>query len=264
MSDLRRDARAGRWVAVAPGRADRPQEEPDACPFCAGNEHMSTAETFRAGDGPTGWDVRVVPNLYPALVRHEVVAHGPTHCTSFGDLRDATVERVAEAWQRRAADTDGTVFAFLNEGAAAGASRTHSHSQLVWLPGPPPALLAESGPAEVLPFLERGGIVAGCPIASRSPYEVQIAPVDPDPDGLYSELLGDALLLLSETVRCLKRVHGGPVPFNAWLHDGAHWHLEVLPRTTVLAGLELGAGVWINPVPPEVAVVALRAAGAAA
>jgi UDPglucose--hexose-1-phosphate uridylyltransferase len=62
----------------------------------------------------------------------------------------------------------------------------------------------------------------------------------------------------------VERLHvvlGGPVPVNAWLHDGEHWHLELVPRTTRLAGLELGAGVWINPVAPDTAAAAVRAAG---
>jgi UDPglucose--hexose-1-phosphate uridylyltransferase len=59
----------------------------------------------------------------------------------------------------------------------------------------------------------------------------------------------------------VQRVRGEPlVPLNAWLHDGPHWHLELFPRTTRLAGLELGAGVYIDPVAPEVCAEALRAA----
>jgi UDPglucose--hexose-1-phosphate uridylyltransferase len=50
----------------------------------------------------------------------------------------------------------------------------------------------------------------------------------------------------------------GPVPLNAWLHDGVHWHLELLPRLSVLAGLELGAGIYVNAVPPEEAAARLR------
>ena len=45
----------------------------------------------------------------------------------------------------------------------------------------------------------------------------------------------------------------------AWLHDGPHWHLEVFPRTTRLAGLELGAGVYIDSVAPEDAAAELSA-----
>jgi UDPglucose--hexose-1-phosphate uridylyltransferase len=65
--------------------------------------------------------------------------------------------------------------------------------------------------------------------------------------------------MLAELVRRLQAIRGAPlVPLNAWLHDGPHWHLELFPRTTRLAGLELGAGVYIDPVAPEEAAAALR------
>jgi UDPglucose--hexose-1-phosphate uridylyltransferase len=266
VTDLRRDPVAGRWVAIAPARADRPgadrpvEDELASCPFCAGREGRTPPETLRLGDGPTGWGIRVVPNLYPALERQEVVVHGPAHRRSIAELDDATLELVAEAWQRRARDTLGTVFALVNEGHAAGASLPHSHSQLAWLPGPPPALLAERGLPEIEPVLARDGLVAGCPRAARAPYEIQIAPERGEIDAFGSDLLGAALRLLAEIVRRLHRVVAEELPFNAWLHDGMHWHLELVPRLTRIGGLELGAGVWINPVAPEEAAAALRAA----
>jgi len=55
----------------------------------------------------------------------------------------------------------------------------------------------------------------------------------------------------------------GPVPWNAWLHDTGHWHLEVVPRLTTLAGIELGAGIFVLTVPPEDAAERLRDALAA-
>ena len=110
-------------------------------------------------------------------------------------------------------------------------------------------------------MLEIDGLAAGCPRASRVPYELQIAPLRAEPEGLRSELLAPALRLLAELVRRLRTIHGGELEFNAWLHDGPHWHLELLPRTTRLAGLELGAGVWINPVAPDAAAAALRELG---
>ena len=221
---------------------------------------MTPPETLRLGDGPTGWGVRVVPNLYPALERQEVVIHGPEHVRSVGDLADATLDLVAEAWQRRAHDAGGICFALVNEGRDAGASLPHSHSQLAWLPARPPTEASERGLPEVLPVLEHDGVAAGCPVASRVPYEVVIAPLRPEPDGLRSDLLGPALRVLAEIVRRLQRVRGEPlVPLNAWLHAGAHWHLELFPRTTRLAGLELGAGVYVDPVAPEDAARVLRA-----
>jgi UDPglucose--hexose-1-phosphate uridylyltransferase len=265
MTDLRRDSVSGRWVAIAPARAKRPgasapvQDELESCPFCAGREDRTPPETLRVGDGPTGWGVRVVPNLYPALERQEVVVHGPAHRRSIADVPDETLDLVAEAWQRRARDTGGTVFAFVNEGQDAGASLPHSHSQLAWLPARPPALTAEHGLPAIEPVLERDGLVAGCPRASRTPYEVQIAPAVPEPDGLRSDRLGAALRLLAEFVRRIRAANGSEsFPLNAWLHNGAHWHLELVPRTTRLAGLELGAGVYINALAPEDAAARLR------
>lgn len=267
MADLRHDLMTGRWVAVAPGRAQRPgaaepaRDEAAACPFCAGHEDQTPPETLRLGDGPTGWGVRVVPNLYPALERQEVVIHGPEHVHSIGALSDSTLDLVAEAWQRRARDAGGICFPLINEGHDAGASLPHSHSQLAWLPGPAPQVLAERGLPEVVGVLERDGVTAGCPVASRVPYEVLIAPSRTEADALRSDLLAPALRLLAELVRRLQRVRGAElVPLNAWLHDGPHWHLELFPRTTRLAGLELGAGVYIDSVAPEDAAAALATA----
>jgi UDPglucose--hexose-1-phosphate uridylyltransferase len=264
VTDLRRDPVAGRWIAIAPARAARPgaatevEDELATCPFCAGHEDRTPPETLRLGSGPSGWAVRVVPNRYPALERQEVVIHGHAHARSLAELDDETLALVAEAWQRRAREVGGTVFPFVNEGHVAGASLPHSHSQLAWLPGPPPAVLAERGLPEGEVVVERDGLVARCPRASRVPYEVQIAPARSEADGLRSKLLAPALQLLAELVRRIQALHSEPTPLNAWLHEGTPWHLELLPRTTRLAGLELGAGVYINPVAPEAAAAALR------
>ena len=202
--------------------------------------------------------MRVVPNLFPAVEHHEVVVHSPAHVRSIAELSDAQLDLVAEAWRRRReASPGGYAHALVNEGRDAGASLPHSHSQLVWLPTVPPGVAVETALGEGEPVLERDGLAALCPWASRLPYEVQIAPVEPEADGLRSELLAPALRLLAELVR---RLHGleGPVPLNAWLHEGAHWHLELVPRLAILAGLELGAGVYVNSLPPEEAAERLR------
>ena len=78
-----------------------------------------------------------------------------------------------------------------------------------------------------------------------------IAPAEPDPAGIQSPLLGPAVRLLAEIVRRLHAVEG-PVPLNAWLeHDEHDWRIVLLPRLTILAGLELGAGIFVNTLPPE-------------
>ena len=204
--------------------------------------------------------MRVVPNLYPALERQEVVVHSPRHVRSLAELEDAELDLVAEAWRRRReAHPEGYLHALVNEGREAGSSLPHSHSQLAWLPETPPAVAAERALPAGEAVLERDGLVVTCPWASRLPYEAQIAPAEPEPSGLRSELLAPALRLLAELVRRLNRLEG-PVPLNAWLHEGVHWHLELLPRLSVLAGVELGAGVYINFLAPEEAAARLREA----
>jgi UDPglucose--hexose-1-phosphate uridylyltransferase len=84
-----------------------------------------------------------------------------------------------------------------------------------------------------------------------------VAPADPERDAFESNRLGSALALAAEGVRRL-RVLEPEAPLNLWLHDVEWWHLELLPRLTVLAGLELGAGIYVNTVAPDEAAARLR------
>ena len=151
--------------------------------------------------------------------------HVPRHARSVAELEDTELELVAEAWRQRVqTEPGGYVHALLNEGREAGASLPHTHSQLVWLGAPPPAVASERRAPGGETILELHGLRASCPHASRTPYEVTIAPLDAEPDGFASELLGPALALLAECIRRLRRLEGA-IPLNAWLHNGAHWHL---------------------------------------
>jgi UDPglucose--hexose-1-phosphate uridylyltransferase len=201
------------------------------------------------------WSVRVVPNLYPAFERQEVVVHSRRHMRSIAELEDAELELVAEAWQRRADAEPGNVFPLINEGREAGASLPHSHSQLVWLPDRPRSREQPRGET----VLEEDGVAAACPWAGRVPYETVVGPVASDAAALKSPRLAAALRLLAEIVRRL-HVLEGPAPLNAWLENGrSSWRLVLFPRLTVLAGLELGAETFVNTVPPEEAAARLRA-----
>ena len=226
----------------------------------------------REPDTP-GWSVRVVPNKYPAFERQEVVVHSPEHRRSIAELGAAQLELVAEAWRLRAADAERqgrTIFACVNEGRDAGASLPHSHSQLVWLDEEPPMAQAERGdPCRLCAYLEqeraektrvveeRGGLVLLCPYASRTAYECLITPLEHEERGFPSPLLGAALELAADGLRRLAVVEG-PRPMNLWLHEAGHWHLELLPRLSVPASLELGAGHYINTLAPEQAAERLR------
>ena len=198
---------------------------------------------------------------------------------SFADLSDDEVAGVALAWRERARAARAAGFpyvhALLNEGREAGASLAHSHTQLAWLKEPPPAVEAEEDgdgctvcrhlDAELASgerlITERDGLVVLAAYGGRLPYELLLAPrAHVEGAAFESELLAPALGLLSES---LQRLHAleGPAPVNAWLHDRGHWHLEVLPRLTVFAGIELGAGIYVNSLAPEDAAATLRDAG---
>lgn len=232
-----------------------PEEE--RCPFCRGNEDMTPPATLALGEP---WAVRVVPNLYPAFDRQEVVVHVPDHRTSFAELDDAETARVAEAWrERRRAEPGGYLHALVNEGRAAGASRAHTHSQLVWLADTPPEVERERGTPDLsLAVAERDGLVAAAAPAPRQAYEAIVAPAEREADAFASELLAPALALLRDLVGALRALEGAEVAWNAWLHDGPWWHLELLPRLGILAGVELGAGVYVATRAPEDAAARLR------
>jgi UDPglucose--hexose-1-phosphate uridylyltransferase len=216
--------------------------------------------------------VRVVPNLYPAFERQEVVISVPRHARSLAELDNVELAAVAAAWRARAevARADGFAYlhALLNEGRPAGASLAHSHTQLVYLREVPELAAAERtrrgdcGVCELLAddayvVAERDDVVCLAHPAGRLPYEVLIAPRRHEDGGFESPALPVALGLLGEAIRRLHAVEG-PVPLNAWLHDNGHWHLELLPRLSILAGVELGAGIYVNALPPEDAAAALR------
>ena len=168
----------GRWVVIAPERADRPsaflRPAPDqdggVCPFCPGNEAMTPPELLSRRES-ADWTLRVVPNRYPALRTevqmaragvgmfdsmagvgaHEVVIEARDH-TGLAEQPVSQIEAVLRAWQDRMLDLSRdfrlkALIAFKNHGLAAGATLSHPHSQLIALPFVPDALQAELGGA---------------------------------------------------------------------------------------------------------------------
>ena len=245
----------------------------------------------------TGWAVRVVPNLYPivggdhagvdATGAHEVVVLGPDHFRSFGMLDDHQAVDVVTVLRDRTrahhAAGHRYVQVFVNHGKEAGASLAHPHAQVVALDFVPPVteralerfavaeadLVArqltdvDGGPLAV----SGGPAPAWCPHASGSPYEIRIAHRDARAgfgDATDDEIkavaiaLRDALAALAATV--------GDVPYNVILHSAPnsapdpafHWYVEILPRLSIVAGFEMGTGVFVNIVAPEVAATRLR------
>jgi len=216
----------------------------------------------------------------PAHGNQEVVVSSPRHVSSLAELRPEEVARVAEAWQARAAEATRQGFphiqVIVNEGRESGASLSHSHSQLLWLKAEPPvvaeerALDRDAGGCLVCRLLEEerghgarivateGGTVALSAYAARQPYELLVVPESCEASPFESRFLVPALTLAASR---LARIHEleGAVPMNLWVHAAGHWHIELVPRITVPAGLELGVGLHVNPLAPETAAERLRA-----
>jgi len=172
MPELRKDPIVGRWVIISTERARRPSDfkvvreerQPGPCAFCEGHESETPPEIYavrRNGTAPDmpGWDVRVVPNKYPALRieselnregvgmcdmmngvgAHELIVETPEHGKDLVDLPEDHIAKVIRAYRQRIVDLSGDdrlkyVLIFKNQGQAAGASLQHAHSQLIATP----------------------------------------------------------------------------------------------------------------------------------
>lgn len=327
MTELRKDPVVGRWVIISTERAKRPHEFPPepasrregVCPLCPGSERMTPPEIlgYRQGGQPNdpNWTLRVVPNKFPALRiegelgkaadgiydrmhgigAHEVVIESERHDVDLFDLPEKRFEDVLWAYRDRLIDLSKdhrfkSVLIFKNHGAAAGASLTHSHSQLIALPVIPKRVMEEmTGCKEYYRFRDRclfcdivvqemeqkvriveetGEFLAFAPYAPRFPFETWIVPKRHQ--CAYEMIEGDQAKALAavfrRTLRRLNLALENP-PFNFIVHsapfqeraaDFFHWHIEIMPKLTKVAGFEWGSGFYINPTPPEESAKYLR------
>jgi UDPglucose--hexose-1-phosphate uridylyltransferase len=216
-----------------------------------------------------------------------VIVNAPHPVSSLAELEPSQVEVAMEVWRERMR-VHGDVphrHLIVNEGREAGASLPHTHAQLYALPFVPAAVARErerftaySDRTQGRNLLEdllqeevrrRDRIVAIdreavaiAPFASRVPFQVQIVPRGPrarfEDDGPL------AAALLHDVLGRLGRALGALPPLNLWVRtapagaDYFCWRIDVLPRLTHLAGLELGTGVNVNIMPPELAAEKLR------
>lgn len=170
-NEMRLNPFTGDWIIYAPGRKNRPDENNNCvklsrpadsnestCPFCPGNEHMLPAILMEVKGEDGKWQVRVVPNRYPAVMssdpgiiksigmyrtikssgNHEVIVETPLHDRSIEMMSLKEAEWLIEAYQRRYGDfkknrLNKTVILFRNHGKSAGRSIIHPHSQIITL-----------------------------------------------------------------------------------------------------------------------------------
>jgi UDPglucose--hexose-1-phosphate uridylyltransferase len=229
------------------------------------------------------------PDLFasrPAIGGHEVIVHAPEHATAMVELSEERFLGAIATWRERMrAHSDAAyVQLVVNEGAGAGASLPHTHAQLYALPFVPAAVARERERAGAYSERTAGaGLLSDvlveevrrrerlvaiddeaaliCPWASRSPYELRVAPRRPS--ARFEQDTGGAAMIHT-AMRLLAKRFDGPPELNLWVAtaphgaDSFHWHVDIAPRLTTKAGFELGTGVDINIYPPERAAADLR------
>jgi UDPglucose--hexose-1-phosphate uridylyltransferase len=338
MPEFRKDPIAENWVIIAEERGQRPQdfsvesnesqETAEFCPFAAGNEDMTPPEIYAArppGSKHSEWQLRVVPNKYPALAiegklnregvgsfdrmngigAHEVVIETPEHNLQLPDYSLEQMERVIEAYQARMLDLRKDqrfryILVFKNHGEKAGASLAHPHSQVIALSVTPQRVKEQLKGArehfirkkrcifcDILREEIQSGdrivyadsdFVVWSPFAARFPFEMWILPrehshdfaqISRDKREKFAAILQDVVAKLNEALQTPPYnfiINTSPNPNSqssrpghfSTIEEDYHWHLEIIPRISSMAGFEWGTGFYINSTPPEEAARFLR------
>lgn len=276
------DIGSQRWVIISPGRVARPEDSASRvkqsqghCPFCTGSEGMTPPEVYRLGGGEkdkSGWEVRVVPNLYPITDTHEVIIHSTEHEKDIEDLPVSQVAKILTVYRDRyrAHEDDGQVLIFCNHGKAGGASLAHPHSQLVVVPR---QINLDTIAREPVANIVRDNthFVTYCPDFSQWPFEVWIAPKAGEVGkfgDMPSEQLADLAEVLQQAIQSVRKAHDKKVlkplypdsefVYNYYIYHGANWYLRIIPRFVHRAGFELGTGLNVNIMDPTEAARILR------
>jgi UDPglucose--hexose-1-phosphate uridylyltransferase len=234
------------------------------------------------------------PDLFTATAArgaHEVIVNAPDPVTSLADLTAEQVATAMEVWRSRvrthAEAGAACVHVLVNERVEGGASLPHTHAQLYAMEFVPAQIARERERFTAHATRTMGGnllqdlvqeevrlrervvavddeAVVLAPYASRLPFQLLLAPRRPRARFEDDGALGAAAL--HDALNRLRRVLGFMPPLNLWVRtaplgaDHFCWRIDVLPRLTHLAGLELGTGVNLNVVAPEQAAAQLRAA----
>ena len=220
---------------------------------------------------------------------HEVIVNSPTPVVSLAALSVEQVAGAVEVWRERmrAHPEAACLHLIVNERREAGASLPHTHAQLYALGFVPSAIARERERFGAYATQTMGGnlladlvqhevrqrerivaiddeAVLMATYAGRVPYQLMLAPRTPRPSFEAEGPTGAGLL--HDALGRLARRLGATPPLNLWVRtapQGAEhfcWRIDILPRLTHLAGLELGAGVNLNIVAPEQAAAELREA----
>jgi UDPglucose--hexose-1-phosphate uridylyltransferase len=228
---------------------------------------------------------------------HEIIIETPYHTKDIPDLELEEIENILMMYVMRSKDLEKDkrfkyLMLFKNFGMAAGATIDHNHTQLIALPMIPKNVLEEiTGATEYYGFRERcifcdmlrqeveekerilcqnKSFISFCPYASRSPFEAWIVPKTHKESycDISGDEIGDCAKILREVLRRMKVALNDPAynfiihtaPINGENKPGYHWHMEIMPRLSRIAGFEWGTGFYAVSTPPETAIKYLREA----
>jgi UDPglucose--hexose-1-phosphate uridylyltransferase len=270
--------------------------------------------THSPANGP-GWELRVVPNKYPALRvegelrksgegfydkmngigAHEVIIETPRHQHTWFDGDHVVIRNTLLAAKLRVQDLKKDIrfkyiMVFKNFGPTAGATLSHSHTQLIALPVVPLRVQEEidgaqthfemkercifcdiiqyESEADLRLLAENEHFIVMAPYAPRFSFELVIYPkkhnpaFENTPDNELDSLSSILSATLGKVARILSRpdynliIHNAPCSNN--VGDFYHWHIEFMPVLARVAGFEWGTGFYINPISPEESVQALK------
>jgi UDPglucose--hexose-1-phosphate uridylyltransferase len=276
--------------AVRPGGG--PADSPGWSVRVVPNLYPALTPAEADGDRAPALEVRGQPELFvslPASGAHEVIVNGPQPVLSLAELPVEQVVAAVETWRERmrAHAASACVQLIVNERREAGASLPHTHAQLYALDFVPAEVARERERASAYTTRTMGQSLLGdlvaeevrrrerivaideeavlmAPYASRLPFQLMLAPRTPR--ARFEDAGASGAALLHDGLCRLARHLGSSPPLNLWVRTaprGAEdfcWRIDVLPRLTHLAGLELSTDVNLNIVAPEHAASVLREA----
>jgi len=298
-SEIRKVYLLDKYVIITPGREARPRDTKEqtfikkfkSCPFCPENINKKEIIDRFPNDNSKkeSWSILSMGNIFPAVALNnkkaygtqEVIIETPDHSEELAKMEEKKIEQLLKMYAKRTKviaknKKINYILCFKNQGSKAGASITHSHSQIFATEIVPPEIKEEITAAENYekkhqrcPYCDlikkeaKGNrrifsdknVVAFAPYASEYHYEAWLFP--------WRHL--DNITLLSEEeiksfAKALKIILGKiqtlNLSFNYFLHNlvpdkNQHLYLKIQPRDSIWAGVELGSGLIINSVPPE-------------
>ncbi len=273
-----------------PHQIEKPQiseAQDQTCVFCP--EQVNKVKDLLTIGPLKNWRIKVIKNIFPAVSldnpnaygTQEVVIETPEHVRELDDLPEKHIADLLEVYALRTKEISKNkkiqyILIFKNNGGRAGASIIHSHSQIFATAFLPPHLIDKSQRVQAYK-LNNGNcvycdviqkelkseriiykdknVIAFAPYASMHNYEAWIMPLR-HVDNITCLTKNEKDSFAKTLKIILKKINALGLSYNFYFHqvindEDQHLYMKITPRGSVWAGVEIGSGLVINPVPPE-------------